>query len=106
MEGIFYTLVSLIGLKQNKISAYRNKYMSDNDLVAGLNKDLDSGQQQLAKIKNIKKNIQVELIKHCLPEGFAEFYQYTMGLSHADKPDYDKLVKLFEKGKANIPQYL
>ena len=57
MEAIFYTLVSLIGLKQNKISAFRNKFMSDNDLVAGLNKDLDSGQQQLAKIKNIKKNI-------------------------------------------------
>lgn len=43
MEAIFYTLISLIGLKQNKISAYRNKYMSDNDLVSGLNKDLDNG---------------------------------------------------------------
>src|SRR5437870_600887 len=29
-----------------------------------------------------------------------------MGLGHSDKPDYDKLVKLFEKGKTNIPQYL
>lgn len=58
MEAIFYTLISLIGLKQQKISAFRNKYMSDNDLVSALNnKDLDSGQQQLAKIKNIKKNI-------------------------------------------------
>lgn len=45
MEAIFYTLISLIGMKQNKISAFRNKYMSDNDLVSALsNKDLDSGQ--------------------------------------------------------------
>ena len=43
MEGIFYTLISLIGLKQAKISAFRNKYMSDNDLVSAMNKDLDNG---------------------------------------------------------------
>ena len=45
----------------------------------------------------------MELIKHYCPDGFAEFYQHVMGLGHADKPDYDRLIKLLEKGKANIP---
>lgn len=29
-----------------------------------------------------------------------------MGMGHADRPDYDKLIKLFEKGRSNIPPYL
>lgn len=48
--------------------------MSDNDIVKGLNKEnVDSGQEQLNKIKNIKKNIQIDLIKQYLPGMFIKF---------------------------------
>ena len=93
--------------------------MSDNDIVKGLNKEnVDSGQEQLNKIKNIKKNIQIDLIKQylpgmfikfmfmCLIDGFAEFYHYATSLSHSEKPDYDRLIKVLEKGKNKMPSYL
>lgn len=67
MEAIFYTLIALMGIKQHKLSTYRSKYVSDTDLL-GLAKDhAESGQEQLTKIKNIKKNISMDLLKHYLP---------------------------------------
>jgi hypothetical protein len=41
MEAIFYTLISLLGIKQQKISAFRSKMQSDNDLLG--DKQPDSG---------------------------------------------------------------
>ena len=67
------------------------------DVCAGIREE--TGQEQLAKIKNIKKNISIELIRHYLPDGFAEFYQNIMTLGHADRPDYDRLIRILEKGK-------
>lgn len=44
MEAIFYTLISFLGVKQSRISSFKNKLVSDNDLVSGLNKEnADSG---------------------------------------------------------------
>lgn len=32
-------------------------------------------------------------------DGFADLYQYIVSLGHSDKPDYEKITRILEKGK-------
>lgn len=65
MEAIFYTLVALLGVKLHKISSHTVRFSSETDLLG--NPKEESGYEQLNRIKNIKKNISLELINHYLP---------------------------------------
>ena len=35
-------------------------------------------------------------------DGFADFYTYITTLGHSDKPDYERLTKILEKGLSKI----
>lgn len=50
-------------------------------------------------IKDIKRNLSEALIKTHLPDPFLDFHQHISALGYYDAPDYDKLIRLFEKAK-------
>ena len=45
MEAIFYTLIALMGIKQHKLSTFRNKYVSDTELLGIAKDNAESGQE-------------------------------------------------------------
>jgi len=46
-----------------------------------------------------------KLIRAYLPAGFAEFFMLMETVDYYDRPDYDKLIKILEKGRDLIPFY-
>jgi hypothetical protein len=67
LEALFYTLVALMNIKLSKLSNYRRKLISDNDLllVMGQPKEgaAEKGQRELKRIKEIKTNLSIDLIR-------------------------------------------
>lgn len=80
IEGIFYTLISLLRVRTSKISLYQKKPSSDTELNKLLCNIKDQrqieSQKELYMIKETKRHISTDLIKSYLPDGFAEFFQY------------------------------
>lgn len=62
------------------------------------NKQLES-QKELMLIKDLKRNISESLIRVYLPPAFAEFWNMIECLGYYDTPDYDKMIKILEKGR-------
>jgi hypothetical protein len=72
LEAIFYTLVALLNMKLSRLSSYKRKQMSDNDLISGMQKEnkesaVEKGQRELKRIKEIKSNLQPSYMKSHLP---------------------------------------
>lgn len=65
-------------------------------------KQLES-QKELLQIKEVKRNLSEKLMKVYLPTGYAEFFQILETIDYYDKPDYDRLIKIFEKSRDMVP---
>ncbi|CDW75772.1 ck1 family protein kinase [Stylonychia lemnae] len=106
IEGIFYTLVSLLRVRSSKISNYSKKPMSDNDLLKALGGIKDEkqlqGQKELLIIKETKRNLSEQLISSYLPDGFVEFYQHMIQLQFESEPDYDLLLDILIQAKLKL----
>lgn len=56
-------------------------------------------------IKEVKRNLSEKLIRVYLPAGFAEFFTLMETVDYYDRPEYDKLIKILERGRDMIPFY-
>jgi len=102
-------LLALLKVKISRISTYNKKITSDPDIMKMLSnvkdpKQLES-QKELLLIKETKRHISEQLIRICLPDGFAEFFEHAQSLDYYDRPDYDFLIKVLERAKDSIPFY-
>eukprot|EP00347_Sterkiella_histriomuscorum_P000150 403376979 len=106
IEGIFFTLISLLKVRTSKISNYNKKPNQDVELMKLLSSIKDEkqieSQKELYLIKETKRYVSEDLVRSHLPDGFAQFFRHIQSLDFTSLPDYDYLIKVLTKARDEI----